>query len=67
MLFLNYEILLFLGKKPARPPPPQSKTDEMPQQPVDSGTSGEESDDEQEQDNLEVETKVDILGYWVKI
>ncbi|CAB4011683.1 pleckstrin homology domain-containing family F member 2 [Paramuricea clavata] len=44
-------------KKPGRPPPPQTKTEEKPQQPVDSGTSGEESDDDQEQENLEVETK----------
>ena len=49
-----------IGKKPSRPPPPQSKTEEVPQQPVDSGSSGEDSDDEQEQDQVpgEVETKV---------
>lgn len=47
-------------KKPGRPPPPQTagKTEEKPV-PIDSGSSGEESDDDQEQENLEeVQTKV---------
>lgn len=47
------------AKKPSRPAPPPGKMQEKPPQPMDSGSSGEESDDDQEPEHPteEVQTK----------